>query len=123
MVASLIWFPPLRKKDYINPSETKVNRILTQDVDASSDLGKHQDTHKNMRPEQPSGYSTASQNIFAEPPPPVRVEKDTVSGHSHSPASSIQNVRHFLFKLFLGLRVDPASYRRREEEEEYFQIS
>lgn len=49
---------------------------MKQDLDVSSELGKHQDTHKELCPSKPDGYDEAAQQIECEPPQAVPVERE-----------------------------------------------
>ena len=49
---------------------------MKQDVDVSSELGKHQDTHKKLCPSKPDGYDESARQIESEPPQPVPVERE-----------------------------------------------
>ena len=52
-------------------TETKVDGLLADDIDADSDFGAHQDHHRDLEPSMPPSYPTAAAALEASPPGPV----------------------------------------------------
>ena len=80
------------------------------DVDVSSELGKHKDTHKELCPSKPDGYDEAARQIECEPPQAVPVERE--EGQA-SFTQVLHSTAMFVFSTCIGIIATPRQKKER----------